>query len=34
MYALKPEAQELMGTADGDGMTSGPIFDYVAPEDR
>jgi hypothetical protein len=34
MYALKKQALQLMMTLDGDDMTAGPTFDYVAPEDR
>lgn len=34
MYALKGQAQSLMSMPDGEGLTAGPTFDYVAPEDR
>ena len=34
MYALKGQAHQLLMTLDGDDMTAGPTFDYVAPEDR
>ncbi|WP_433465313.1 ferritin-like domain-containing protein [Spirillospora sp. CA-128828] len=34
MYALKAQAQALMGMPDGDGQTAGPTFEYVPPELR
>ncbi|GAA3221725.1 ferritin-like domain-containing protein [Actinocorallia longicatena] len=34
MYTLKAQAITLMEMPDGEGMTAGPTFDYVAPEDR
>ncbi|MFC5263106.1 ferritin-like domain-containing protein [Kribbella qitaiheensis] len=34
MYALKAQAEALMGMPDGEGRTAGPTFDYVAPEER
>lgn len=34
MYAIKGQAQSLMALQDDDGLTAGPTFDYVAPEDR
>ncbi|MFG3583024.1 ferritin-like protein [Streptomyces sp. NPDC047990] len=34
MYALKAQAQSLMQTPDGDDMSAGPTFEYIAPELR
>ncbi|WP_106403188.1 ferritin-like domain-containing protein [Actinocorallia populi] len=34
MYGLKAQAQALMEMPDGEGVTAGPTFDYVAPELR
>ena len=34
MYALKAQAEALMGMPDGERRTAGPTFDYVAPEER
>jgi len=34
MYGLQEQAQALMRMPDGDGMTAGPTFDYVPPEQR
>ncbi|MGI5171552.1 ferritin-like domain-containing protein [Spirillospora sp. CA-253888] len=34
MYQLKEQAQALMRMPDEDGMTAGPTFEYLPPEDR
>ncbi|TDB97047.1 ferritin-like domain-containing protein [Actinomadura sp. 7K534] len=34
MYGLGAQARALMRMPDGDGMTAGPTFEYVAPESR
>jgi len=34
MYALKAQAEALMRMPDGEGVTAGPTFDYVPPEQR
>ncbi|GAB2841621.1 hypothetical protein GCM10022221_46080 [Actinocorallia aurea] len=34
MYGLQEQAEALMRMPDGDGLTAGPTFDYVPPEQR